>query len=49
MHLFTGDRTVTHTDSLQLNPIQPSLAVSVGNGKYTIATDIVSVGVDGRF
>jgi hypothetical protein len=34
---------------LQLDPIQPSLAVPVGNGKYTIADDIISAGVAGKF
>ena len=48
-HLFTRDRTVSDSAALQLNPIQPALAVAVGNGRYTVATDIVSVGVDGRF
>jgi long-chain fatty acid transport protein len=48
-HLFTSERTVTDSDSLQLNPIQPALAVPVGNGRYTVATDIVSVGVNGQF
>lgn len=48
-HLFTSDRNVTASESLQLNPIQPSLAVPVGNGRYTVATDIVSAGVAGRF
>jgi len=48
-HLFTSDRTVTNSQALQLNPLQPSLAVPVGNGKYTVATDIISAGVAGRF
>lgn len=48
-HLFTSQRTVTDSQSLQLNPIQPSLAVAVGNGKYTVSTDIVSAGVAGQF
>jgi long-chain fatty acid transport protein len=48
-HLFTRERTVTESAALQLNPIQPALAVAVGNGRYTVATDIISVGVDGRF
>ena len=48
-HLFTRDRSVTGSDALQLNPIQPSLAVPVGNGRYTVATDILSAGVAGRF
>ncbi|HET9622968.1 MAG TPA: outer membrane protein transport protein [Kofleriaceae bacterium] len=48
-HLFTSDRTVRDSQALQLNPIQPSLAVAVGNGKYTVSTDIVSAGVAGQF
>jgi long-subunit fatty acid transport protein len=48
-HMFTSDRTVTDSAALQLNPIQPSMAVAVGNGKYSIATDIFSAGVAGRF
>jgi long-chain fatty acid transport protein len=48
-HLFTTSRTVTNSISTQLNPIQPSLAVAVGNGKYDIDTDIIAVGLDGRF
>lgn len=48
-HLFTNDRTVTDSRALQLDPIQPSLAVPVGNGKYTIAADIISAGVAGTF
>ncbi len=48
-HLFTSDRTVTNSAALQLNPIQPSVSVPVGNGKYTIAADILSAGVAGRF
>jgi long-chain fatty acid transport protein len=48
-HVFYQDRNVTNSRSLQLNPIQPALAVPVGNGRYTIATDVVSLGLDARF
>jgi long-subunit fatty acid transport protein len=48
-HLFTADRNVTNSVSLQLNPIQPSLAVPVGNGRYKIDTDILALGLDGRW
>jgi hypothetical protein len=47
-HMFTNDRTVEHSRSLQLNPVQPSLAVPVGNGHYQIATDLLAVGLDAR-
>jgi long-chain fatty acid transport protein len=47
-HIFYNDTNVTNSKSLQLNPIQPSLAVPVGNGLYKISTDIVSVGIDVR-
>jgi long-chain fatty acid transport protein len=48
-HIFQGDRTVTTSQSLQLNPIQPSLAVPVGNGRYAVSTDILALGIEGRF
>jgi long-chain fatty acid transport protein len=48
-HMFTLDRTVTNSKSNQLNPIQPSLAVPVGNGNYQVSTDIIALGLDGRF
>ncbi len=48
-HLFTLDRTVTNSRSLQLNPIQPPLAVAVGNGTYKIDTDIIAVGLNANF
>ncbi len=48
-HLFTADRTVTNSKSLQLNPINPSIMVPVGNGTYKIDADIVSAGLDARF
>ena len=47
-HLFTSGRTIRDSQALQLNPVQPALAVPVGNGKYTFATDIVSAGVSAR-
>jgi long-chain fatty acid transport protein len=48
-HLFTLDRTVTNSRSLQLNPIQPTLAVAVGNGTYKIDTDIIAIGLNANF
>jgi long-subunit fatty acid transport protein len=48
-HFFQPDRTVTTSKSLQLNPIYPNLAVAVGNGTYQVATDVISLGVEGRF
>jgi long-chain fatty acid transport protein len=48
-HFFQPDRTVTTSRSLQLNPIQPSIAVAVGNGTYMVSTDVLSVGIEGRF
>jgi long-chain fatty acid transport protein len=48
-HLFTSNRNVTDSQALQLNPIQPSVAVPVGNGKYTVSTDIVSAGIAAQF
>ena len=48
-HVFFADRNVTNSASLQLNPIQPADAVPVGNGKYTIAADVLSLGLDARF
>ena len=48
-HWFQPDRTVTASRSLQLNPIQPSLAVPVGNGTYRVSTDVLSVGIEARF
>jgi long-chain fatty acid transport protein len=48
-HVFFADRTVTDSQSFQLNPIQPALAVPVGNGKYTIATDVLTAGLEARF
>jgi long-chain fatty acid transport protein len=47
-HVFYPDRNVTNSKSLQVNPIQPALAVPVGNGLYKIDTDVVSVGLDAR-
>ena len=48
-HIFTLDRTVTNSQSLQLNPIQPSLGVPVGNGTYKIDADVLAAGLDARF
>jgi long-chain fatty acid transport protein len=48
-HVFFQDRDVNNSRSLQLNPIQPALAVPVGNGHYSIAADVLSLGLDGRF
>lgn len=48
-HFFQGDRVVTTSRSLQLNPLQPSLAVPVGNGTYVVAADVLSLGVEVRF
>lgn len=48
-HLFQGDRVITNSRSLQLNPIQPSLAVPVGNGTYVVAADLLSLGLEARF
>jgi len=48
-HVFFTDRNVTNSQSFQLNPIQPALAVPVGNGRYTIAADVISGGLEARF
>jgi long-chain fatty acid transport protein len=48
-HIFYTSRTVTTSQSYQLNPVQPSRMVPVGNGTYTMDTDVVSVGLDARF
>jgi len=48
-HVFFADRTVTDSRSLQLNPIQPSLAVPVGNGRYTISADVLTAGLEARW
>lgn len=48
-HIFTPDRNVSNSAVLQLNPINPSIAVPVGNGHYQIGTDILALGVEGRF
>jgi long-subunit fatty acid transport protein len=48
-HVFFADRNVTDSRSLQLNPIQPSLAVPVGNGRYTISADVLTAGLEARF
>ncbi|HEX9100608.1 MAG TPA: outer membrane protein transport protein, partial [Polyangia bacterium] len=48
-HVFFADRNVTNSRSLQLNPIQPSLAVPVGNGRYTVSADVLTAGLEARF
>jgi long-chain fatty acid transport protein len=48
-HFFQADRVITDSRSLQLNPIEPSLAVAVGNGTYMVSTDVLSIGIEGRF
>ena len=48
-HIFFADRTVTNSQSFQLNPIQPALAVPVGNGRYTISADVLTAGLEARF
>jgi long-subunit fatty acid transport protein len=48
-HIFYPDRTVTNSNTGQLNPIQPNLLVPVGNGRYTIDADVVSLGLETRF
>ena len=48
-HVFFADRNVTNSRSLQLNPIQPALAVAVGNGRYKIAADVLTAGLEARF
>jgi long-chain fatty acid transport protein len=50
-HAFFDDRTVNYkaSQSFQLNPIQPALAVPVGGGHYSIAADILAAGLDARF
>src|SRR5262249_50136504 len=48
-HVFFADRNVTNSESFQLNPIQPSLAVPVGNGRYTISADVLTAGLGAPF
>jgi len=48
-HVFFADRTVTNSQSFQLNPIQPALAVPVGNGRYTVSADVLTAGLEARF
>jgi long-chain fatty acid transport protein len=48
-HVFFADREVTNSRSLQVNPIQPALAVPVANGRYQIAADLLSAGLEARF
>ncbi len=48
-HVFFADRDVTNSRSLQLNPIQPALAVPVGNGRYTASADVLTAGLEARW
>jgi long-subunit fatty acid transport protein len=48
-HVFFADRDVTNSRSLQLNPIQPALAVAVGNGRYTASADVLTAGLEARW
>jgi long-chain fatty acid transport protein len=50
-HFFQGDRVVSNSESWQLNPIQPSInpPVAVGNGKYVVANDVLSLGLEVRY
>jgi long-chain fatty acid transport protein len=50
-HVFFSDRNVDYSTSrsLQLNPIQPALAVPVGGGRYAISADVLAAGLDLRF
>jgi long-subunit fatty acid transport protein len=50
-HIFTNERTVDYrrSNSLQLNPIQPGIAVPVTGGTYRVSADVLALGFDGRF
>jgi long-subunit fatty acid transport protein len=50
-HVFFNDRSVDYSTSraLQLNPIQPSLAVGVGGGKYYTSADILTAGLEAHW
>lgn len=48
-HVFINDRNVTNSESYQLNPIRPQLAVAVGNGRYKFEADILTAGLEGRW
>jgi long-chain fatty acid transport protein len=48
-HVFYNDRNVTDSRSFLLIPIQPAPAIPVGNGRYSIAADVIALGVDARF
>jgi long-subunit fatty acid transport protein len=48
-HIFFADRNVTNSRSLQLNPIQPSLAFPVGNCRYTVSADVLTAGLEARW
>jgi long-chain fatty acid transport protein len=45
-HVFTLSRTVTNSEAWQVNPIQPSLLVPVGNGTYNVDADVIAVGLN---
>jgi long-chain fatty acid transport protein len=47
-HTFYTDRNVTSSMSPQLNPVQPGIAVPVGNGLYRVSNDIIAVGLETR-
>ncbi len=48
-HVFTLDRTVHNSEAHQLTPIRPSAMIPVGNGSYSVAADILSLGMEARF
>jgi len=48
-HVFMPDRTVSGSEVMQTNPVRPTLAVPVGNGRYFMGTDILAAGVNGTF
>ena len=48
-HFFQADRYIRNSKSLQLNPIEPSIVVAVGNGLYAVSSDVLSLGFEKRF
>lgn len=48
-HFFQPERVIATSRSLQLNPISPSIAVAVGNGRYAVSTDVLSLGAELRY
>lgn len=48
-HALQADRTVTQSESYQLQPIRPPQPVPVGNGTYHVVRDVLSVGAEVRF